>query len=151
LIFGTNSVDTFSFKAKVSISPERAKQRPRDAVLRVRLVAKRRSGQLIVASILPNASCEMVSIVVPFACAERAGERPHATVCTYRNMLTQLILRAGCFLKATFIARFGAGKGTRTLTMSPPADFESAASTNSAIPARDELSMKLRTISKDAV
>ena len=36
----------------------------------------------------------------------------------------------------------GAGKGTRTLTMSPPADFESAASTSSAIPARSALSMK---------
>ena len=30
---------------------------------------------------------------------------------------------------------FGAGKGNRTLMVSPPADFESAASTNSAIPA----------------
>ncbi len=29
----------------------------------------------------------------------------------------------------------GAGRGTRTPTVSPPADFESAASTNSAIPA----------------
>jgi hypothetical protein len=30
---------------------------------------------------------------------------------------------------------FGAGRGTRTLMVSPPADFESAASTDSAIPA----------------
>ena len=30
----------------------------------------------------------------------------------------------------------GAGRGTRTPTVSPPADFESAASTDSAIPAR---------------
>ncbi len=30
---------------------------------------------------------------------------------------------------------FGTGRGTRTLTVSPPADFESAASTYSAIPA----------------
>lgn len=30
---------------------------------------------------------------------------------------------------------FGAGRGTRTPTLSPAADFESAASTNSAIPA----------------
>ena len=31
----------------------------------------------------------------------------------------------------------GAGRGTRTPTVSPPADFESAASTDSAIPARE--------------
>ena len=40
-------------------------------------------------------------------------------------------------LVTNFLFNFwnGAGKGTRTLTVLPPADFESAASTNSAIPA----------------
>jgi hypothetical protein len=45
----------------------------------------------------------------------------------------------------------GAGKGNRTLTVSPPADFESAASTSSAIPARGALSTKLSASSKETV
>ncbi len=45
--------------------------------------------------------------------------------------------------------RTGAGKGSRTLTVSPPADFESAASTSSAIPARGELSTKASIYSKE--
>src|SRR4249919_521179 len=36
----------------------------------------------------------------------------------------------------TLINQYGAGRETRTLTMFPSADFESAASTDSAIPAR---------------
>ena len=40
---------------------------------------------------------------------------------------------------APFVHGVGAGKGNRTLTVSPPADFESAASTSSAIPARGRI------------
>src|SRR5437868_15253614 len=44
----------------------------------------------------------------------------------------------------------GAGRGNRTLMVSPPRDFESRASTNSAIPARPTLygSLAVSTLSR---
>jgi hypothetical protein len=46
-------------------------------------------------------------------------------------------MNVGNTLQRQTIDFIGAGRGTRTPTLLPAADFESAASTDSAIPARD--------------
>ena len=43
----------------------------------------------------------------------------------------------------------GAGRGNRTPTVFPPADFESAASTNSAIPAIARIIPEVEAVIKD--
>ena len=44
----------------------------------------------------------------------------------------------------------GAGRGNRTPTVFPPADFESAASTNSAIPATAGIIPEVEAVIKDS-
>ncbi len=50
-------------------------------------------------------------------------------------MTKEQILLAFGLANAFGFTHCGAGEGTRTLTVFPPADFESAASTSSATPA----------------
>ena len=103
------------------------------------------------ASFLPYANGNTVSLVrstfAVYCSAVAPGSHSPASV-DGANMFPWAQSIEGRFFKAASVALFGAGKGTRTLTVSPPADFESAASTNSAIPARDELSLKVRAVSK---